>query len=198
MPRPFSENELTMIREDLMRHGKRLFGQFGLKKTSVDDIVQAAGISKGAFYKFFISKEDLLFNILKQVELDIQSGIMERLASVPQPKEQLAIILLEQYRHTDNELIVRMLTDKKEYELFYRKLSDDQKKEMIERDSDFAGQLIGRWLEEGILKIQNPELISSLLRSIFFISLHKDEIGGSNFDEVMTLLINGVVDQIFE
>ncbi len=46
MPR-FSNMEREKIREKLMQEGERLFTSFGLKKVSIDEIVQAAGIAKG-------------------------------------------------------------------------------------------------------------------------------------------------------
>ena len=64
MPKAFAEHEKTIIRQQLHEKGQQLFALHGLKKTSVDDLVQAVGISKGAFYLFYASKEELLLEIL--------------------------------------------------------------------------------------------------------------------------------------
>ena len=63
MPR-FSNMEREKIREKLMQEGERLFTSFGLKKVSIDEIVQAAGIAKGSFYSFYTNKEHLYICLL--------------------------------------------------------------------------------------------------------------------------------------
>ena len=46
MPK-FSDAEKEFIRQKLMQEGERLFVSFGIKKVSIDEIVQATGIAKG-------------------------------------------------------------------------------------------------------------------------------------------------------
>jgi AcrR family transcriptional regulator len=59
MPKAFSEHEKDIIRAQMREKGKDLFEKQGLKKTSVDELTAAVGISKGAFYLFYESKEEL-------------------------------------------------------------------------------------------------------------------------------------------
>ena len=66
MPRPFSERERDLVRQRLLQAGREAFASFGLRRTAVDDLARAAGISKGAFYLFFDSKEGLLLEILER------------------------------------------------------------------------------------------------------------------------------------
>ncbi|RPJ03614.1 MAG: TetR/AcrR family transcriptional regulator, partial [Spirochaetaceae bacterium] len=61
MPKGFTEREKELIRKKLYTEGTRLFGQYGVQKTTVDEIAKAAGISKGSFYGFYDSKEELFF-----------------------------------------------------------------------------------------------------------------------------------------
>ncbi|WP_106496772.1 TetR/AcrR family transcriptional regulator [Lentibacillus sp. Marseille-P4043] len=53
-------------RNELMTHAIRLFSEKGFHQTSVQEVAQAVGISKGAFYKYFDSKESIFIEILKQ------------------------------------------------------------------------------------------------------------------------------------
>lgn len=48
--------------------GKQSWTQYGYKKTSVDELCRQAGISKGAFYLFFESKEALFCEVLCSVQ----------------------------------------------------------------------------------------------------------------------------------
>lgn len=44
-----------------------LFAEKGFESTSVQDVVVAAGVTKGAMYHYFSSKEDLLYEIYSRV-----------------------------------------------------------------------------------------------------------------------------------
>jgi len=58
-------------RRALVEHAVALFVEFGFEKTTVDDIVAAAGCSQRTFFRHFAAKEDVVFE-----------GIPERLAEL--------------------------------------------------------------------------------------------------------------------
>ncbi|MGN6101053.1 MAG: TetR/AcrR family transcriptional regulator, partial [Devosia sp.] len=47
-------------RQELLDIALKLFATRGYDETSVNDVIEAAGLSKGAFYHHFSSKEDLM------------------------------------------------------------------------------------------------------------------------------------------
>jgi AcrR family transcriptional regulator len=47
----------------IIREAERLFGRYGYRKVSVDEIVEAAGVAKGTFYLYFRSKDALYKHI---------------------------------------------------------------------------------------------------------------------------------------
>ncbi|HAC5964373.1 TPA_asm: TetR/AcrR family transcriptional regulator [Listeria monocytogenes] len=53
-------------KQRIIKSAKEVFQKQGYLKTSVQDMVDAAGISKGTFYNYFTSKEELAFVIFKQ------------------------------------------------------------------------------------------------------------------------------------
>src|SRR5690349_24989999 len=77
MPKAFTQNEKEIIRAQLHEKGKKLCEKQGLKKTSVDELAEAVGISKGAFYLFYDSKEELFLEVLEQLETELQTGILQ-------------------------------------------------------------------------------------------------------------------------
>ena len=91
MPKAFSEIEKETIRSQMREKGKKLFEQHGLKKTSVDELTEAVGISKGAFYLFYESKEELLMEILEQIEKEIQTSILEFAVQSKTPQNNPAL-----------------------------------------------------------------------------------------------------------
>ena len=77
MPRAFSEKEKERIQTQLVEAGKSCFTRYGLKKTTIDDLVQPSGIAKSSFYLFFDSKEALYVECL----LDEMPAMMTRLVN---------------------------------------------------------------------------------------------------------------------
>ncbi len=66
------------VRQRLLSEATRLFADRGFESTSVQEIVVAAGVTKGAMYHYFDSKDDLLHEIYGRV-LRMQ---MERLTKI--------------------------------------------------------------------------------------------------------------------
>ncbi|MBV9579461.1 MAG: helix-turn-helix transcriptional regulator, partial [Chloroflexi bacterium] len=64
VPRPFSPDERSLITQRLRAVARTAFASSGLRHVTVDDLARAAGISKGAFYLFYDSKEALLLDLL--------------------------------------------------------------------------------------------------------------------------------------
>lgn len=62
-------------RNELMKQAVHLFSLKGFHQTSVQEVAQAAGISKGAFYKHFDSKENLFIEILKHYHGEVTAAI---------------------------------------------------------------------------------------------------------------------------
>src|SRR5512143_3836830 len=84
MPKGFSEEQKAAIRARLLEKGREFLSTYGIKKTNIEDLTTAAGISKGAFYLFFNSKEELFLEILEQYESEMRDKIFD---FVMQPKQ---------------------------------------------------------------------------------------------------------------
>lgn len=69
------KEDLMNKRSELMKQTVQLFSLKGFHQTSVQEIAEATGISKGAFYKHFESKEILFIEILKQHHQEIMTEI---------------------------------------------------------------------------------------------------------------------------
>lgn len=64
MPIAFTETQQQRIRQHLLLAAKTLVKEKSMKNITVDQLVKSAGISKGAFYKFFETKNHLFFCLL--------------------------------------------------------------------------------------------------------------------------------------
>ena len=67
----FTTKERESITEALLRAAGRHAALSGMKKTSVDELCAEAGISKGAFYSFYPSKEHLFLTVMERWQEEI-------------------------------------------------------------------------------------------------------------------------------
>jgi TetR/AcrR family transcriptional regulator, transcriptional repressor for nem operon len=70
-------------RADLLAAGQALFGAKGVAGTSLDDITQRAGVSKGLFYLYFAAKEDLVLALREQISRDLAERMRAAAEAVP-------------------------------------------------------------------------------------------------------------------
>jgi AcrR family transcriptional regulator len=75
--------------ERLLAAATRLFAESGYENTSVQEIVDAAGVTKGAMYHYFAAKDELLYSIYHRL-LALQTERLRRIAAGPGgPEERL-------------------------------------------------------------------------------------------------------------
>jgi len=199
MPRGFTEQEKKNIRIRLIHSGKEAFGLYGIKKTSVDELAKNAGISKGAFYNFFPSKEDLYFAIIRHYETEQQSQMYSLLndehSDMRLLLKQVITNIMEQI---DSDPFMMRLLGKDEFEYLWNKFTPEQLEEAMNADEDFAAKLIEIWRKQGKLKKDDPKIISGVFRGIFFLFLHKQDIGEEIFPSVVELLLDSAIEKLIE
>lgn len=85
--------------------GVRLFARKGYHKTSIDEIAKEAGISKGAFYLYFSSKESFVVAALTMFQAEINVQIKHVQQESLDPREslsrQMTYIIEHMYTYKD-------------------------------------------------------------------------------------------------
>jgi len=181
MPRAFSEREKGLIGKRLLEQGYRLFSAYGLKKTNIEEIAKAAGISKGAFYSFYESKEALLMNVIEQAEIRVRQEIWAVIdLPGPSPRARLFAILKKAFTLFEAIPILQFCTGN-DYDLLFSRIPAEKLQEHLASDQRFIDELIIRCQNAGIpIQIQS-EQITALLYPLVLAFLHKDDLSRSNF-----------------
>jgi len=82
LPAPTPDLARLPVQERLIATSLRLFAAQGVEGTSVQEIVAAAGVTKGAMYHYFASKDDLLYEIYHRL-LGRQTERLDAIADGP-------------------------------------------------------------------------------------------------------------------
>lgn len=198
MPRKFDTDEKTLIQNKLLEAGRKLFSQFGFKKTNVGELTEAAGIAAGTFYTFYRSKEELFYELMEEEEQHIQQVLLTRLQSAPMNKETFRSFLHDGFRLMTESPMLRQVLLPDQLAAILRKLPQDRLDSNYAQDQLMLLPLIRRWQADGVLRMDaEPEMIVSMIRSLLLLSLHKKEIGETVYEATLELLITAVADGLF-
>jgi AcrR family transcriptional regulator len=192
MPRGFTEEERAAIMERLVEAGHDLFSRFGLKKTNVSELAEAARISKGAFYRFYPSKESLFMDVIEKAE----GRYREELLSVIQipgakPRSRLLGVLQKAFTLLEELPLLQFMTSS-DYGQLFQSVPTEKVKEHLRSDRLFFETFIANCRAAGIPIEVDADEISNLLYPIVLAVLHKDELGmeayGGSIDVLLELV----------
>jgi len=189
MPKGFSDQEKELIRKRLIAAGDKQFSAHGLKKTSVEDLAAAAKISKGAFYLFYESKEALFMEVAEVAE---QRYRAEMLAALDRPgpsaRARLLAVFQTGFARLKTTPMLQFATSG-DYDLLLRRVPAEMLQAHLASDQVFVDELITRARAAGLNITARPEQISGLLYPLVLASLHADDLGQSDVDTSLAVLL---------
>jgi AcrR family transcriptional regulator len=198
MPKGFTEKEKEFIRIKLHEKGKELLSQFGIKKTSVEDLTRAAGISKGAFYLFYPSKEELFLDIFEQTEAQMRIKLLEASNAPDIPaKEGFKTMMKLMVKFLAEEPVMGRMNPE-EISYLMRKLPEERLAQHINQDDDFLNNYIKEQQAKGIFEdnIDNDQ-ISGLFKAVVLLSFHREDLG-HQYTPTMDLLIDMTANHLLK
>ena len=196
MPRAFSEREKDIIQSDLRAAGRELFANFGLRKTNVEDLTRAAGISKGAFYLFYDSKEALYLEIIEDYEQEFRARIFANIQRAEfTPRENFKALLREGFQMWREHPMLRHF-NQEDFQALLRRLPEASVQSHFQHDEAAMAGLLEMWRVMGVTTQVDAPLLTDLMKSLFFISLHETEIG-PGYPRALDVLIDLIAGYVF-
>jgi AcrR family transcriptional regulator len=83
------QSEIT--RRRLIRAARRLYGRKGYSDTSIEDVVRAAKVTRGALYHHFANKRELFQAVYEQLAEELATELTEAARVEPRPELHLEI-----------------------------------------------------------------------------------------------------------
>jgi TetR/AcrR family transcriptional regulator, cholesterol catabolism regulator len=125
-------------RSQLTREAARLFAERGYHGTSIGDLAKALGVQKGSLYAHIASKQDLLYETMREgaeafhaaldeISDDLKVGDRIRLAlrahlRVISEQLDVATVFIREWRYLEGERATEFLADRRRYEERFRLL----------------------------------------------------------------------------
>jgi AcrR family transcriptional regulator len=84
-----SPSDLNPTEERIVSAALQLIGRRGVKRLGMQEISEAAGVSRGTLYRYFPSKDHVLTAAANYDERRFTQGLADALASVPEPAARI-------------------------------------------------------------------------------------------------------------
>ena len=189
----FTEQKNEMIRRDLMQEALRCAVTIGMRKTSVEQLTDAVGISKGFFYKFFASKELLFFAVLEDIHTEtyaVAQRALQENSEFPSA-ERAAKTILAACKHLSDTKAMTFIENDAEYLL--RRIPGDIKQKHYHDDEVHIRTLLDA---SGLVPHGGVELAAATIRGLILTVSHQDQIG-DQYPQVLEILVNGACQELF-
>ena len=190
----FTEEQDETIRRDLIREARCCGVTVGMRKTSVEQLTEAVGISKGSFYKFFDSKELLFFAVLEDIHTECfaaaQKSLQENAAIDPASRTAAAILAACRWL-SETKAFVFIENDA---EFLLHRLPEEVKTAHYHDDEMHIRLLLEKY---DLVPSRGISLAAATVRGLILTVSHKEQIG-KLYPQVLETLVYGACRALFE
>jgi AcrR family transcriptional regulator len=95
-----------------MEEGKKCLSLYGIRKTTVDELVKRVKIPKGTFYLFYESKDLLFYDIFCALHDEMQEKLLAELAVLEGDMDAgtLTNLFFSLYKSLDDSYLLKLIT----------------------------------------------------------------------------------------
>ena len=190
----FTEEQNETIRRDLIREARCCGVTVGMRKTSVEQLTEAVGISKGSFYKFFDSKELLFFAVLEDIHTECfaaaQKSLQENAAIDPASRTAAAILAACRWL-SETKAFVFIENDA---EFLLHRLPEEVKTAHYHDDETHIRLLLEKY---DLVPNRGISLATATVRGLILTVSHKEQIG-ELYPQVLETLVYGACRELFK
>lgn len=195
MPKSYSEYEREYIIKRLKEEAGNCLALYGIKGTTVDELVKRVQIPKGTFYLFYKSKELLIFDVIMEQHELFEKKMLGRLATLDSSNitcDQMTEMIYCFYKEAGAFPLFRIITTG-EIEILARKLPEQLITAHFTQDNSMIEKIMAMLPNSNN---KNINAFSSAFRYLFMSMLSGRETCDPDTDEALKLIIRGLVIQL--
>ena len=153
-------------RKKILDKAWELFRKNGYEETKVEDITRELGVSKGSFYTYFKTKDEVLYEILERIKKENE----ERISKINVNQEPSKI--LEDYVISKMNYIVKLLNNMK-ISSINRNLSNSKLKNFFEELKKVSIEFINKNIVEKFNKINGNKYNLKIISEFVYLAIEE-------------------------
>ena len=169
MPKVIPEYK-TAAKSRIVEAARTVFGKKGYHESTMDDVAKEVGVSKGALYSYFESKEDLLKEISLQGHQTLRNILAETRAceNLEAALEKVYSTITEKYKgnlHTHFEIVALSSHDAAIRKIVF---------EDYQKDIDAIEAFVNEKKKQGVIRMDvNARVLAELFTALYLGTLAK-------------------------
>ncbi|OGO61881.1 MAG: hypothetical protein A2032_05505 [Chloroflexi bacterium RBG_19FT_COMBO_49_13] len=190
------ERRIAARKSTILYAAGRLFAEKGYHRTTTKDIAEAADVSEGTIYNYFISKDDLLFGIMTELTESGKLGEQLQSSYLEGPREFLLTILQQRYEflQKNGDMLQAVLSEI----LVNPELRRRYYEELIIPSQELLEHHLRERIERGQIRLIDPSIAArillAMLSGLFILQVVGDSVIRSEWETIAQLL----TDILFE
>jgi AcrR family transcriptional regulator len=155
-------SKVEIKKEIVLKVAQDIFAQYGLTKTTIDDIAKAAGVGKSSIYYYFKSKEDIFRAVIETQVQKVQGQIKSAIDAAPTPQEKLKAFVISRMKCFREVAHIYNHVFKDEYLKHYEYIQK-LRKDYDQTENGRVTGILSEGIKSGVFKIQDPSLASFVI-----------------------------------
>jgi AcrR family transcriptional regulator len=156
-------HNLEML-DTILATAQKRFGQYGLAKTTMQEIADDMGMSKASIYYYFPDKQQLYMAVIEREHEQFLEMVNVTLKSLKDPVEMLHQYSSLRLQHIGSMLNLSRISNE-EMQGLKSLMADNWKKYRL-RENEVVCRILKSGMNKGIFKIREPEEIANLFLDI--------------------------------
>jgi AcrR family transcriptional regulator len=185
--------------ESILNAAKKLFGRYGLQKTSLDEIARVARVAKATIYNYFGSKDRVYLEVLRREANEIVQKISSSVDQEVLPVNKLIAFARAKFRYMRHAINILNL-DREGIEKLLPS-AESIRSELFEREVNIIRSILEQGVEKGVFRLNDVPLaatgIAHALRGFelnWLIQESEDRIE-YYLDELMNIIFYGLMSE---
>ncbi|QZE14146.1 TetR/AcrR family transcriptional regulator [Halosquirtibacter laminarini] len=150
-----------VARSAIVQSARNVFGRYGYRKTTLEDIAKDAKKGKSSLYYYFDSKEELYIEVVKMEAKELAENIMRVLKEVVDPRERLYRYIYERTMGIGKFSTLHEAV--KDVSVQDMDFINPLREKYLEDEISIVERFLKQGISYGIFDIPNPSLVANTI-----------------------------------